>query len=312
MAFDINRSVLTRNIGLKIISLFIAIMLWLYVITITNPTVIREKSIYPKIKGLSQDLVIVNEIKPVKIVYEGRRKEIINISDKIYTFIDLTGKVDEQRFAAPVRVFKPEELEIISLDPERIELELQEVSKNNIDLKIEIKIREGFYYKVTTDIPEKVEVSGLSEDVSKAQFAKATLDLMKENAGEYKRNVKVDVFDFDYKIVEGIRIRPSDIWMEVEVIKWPSQSREVEADTIGSPKEGYYVDEIIINPDKVVIEADPKIIESIDTIKTRPIDISGIENSIERTVRLDTTPGVKVISNEKVRITVKLKKGEKR
>jgi|GEM_PF-4733486 len=312
MAFDANRSALTGNIGLKIISLFIAVMLWLYVITITNPTVIREKSIYPKIKGLNERLVIVNEIKPVKVVYEGRRKEVINISDKIYSFIDLSGRVDAQRYSAPVKVFKPDELEIISLKPEKIELELQEVTINNLDLKQEIRTKEGFYYKVLSEIPEKIEISGLNEKVSKAQFAKVTLDLMKENAGIYKRNVKIDVFDFDYKLVEDIRIKPSELWIEVEVVRWPSQSREVVADTIGNPKEGYYVDEIIINPDKVVIEANPEIIDTIESIRTRPVDISGIENSIERTVRLEEIPGVKVISNEKVRITVKLKKGEKR
>ncbi|PLX18132.1 MAG: hypothetical protein C0601_05570 [Candidatus Muiribacterium halophilum] len=309
MAFDINRSVLTRNIGLKIISLFIAIMLWLYVITITDPKVIREKAVFPKIKGLNSRMVIVNDIKSIKVVYEGKRKEVITNSDKIYAFIDMSGKVDAQRISAPIRVFKPEEFDIIKLEPEKIDIELQEVSISHLDLKPEIKTKEGYYYKILSRIPESIEISGLNEKISKAQFAKAPYDLSRKGAGVYKDTVPINVFDFDYKLVEDIRIDPPEIYTEVEIIEYPSEPRKIKADTIGQPEQGYFIDKITITPEEAIIKAAPDVIDTIKTIKTRPIDVTGIKNSREQKIRLERIPSV-IVEPEEVIITVTLKKGE--
>lgn len=78
---------------------------------------------------------------------------------------------------------------------------------------------------------------------------------------------------------------------------------------VGSPEEGFAVENIKIAPERVLIEGPQSLIRKTYVLKTEPIDISGIYENLQHSASLDITPNIKTgIREIKVDITVRKKR----
>jgi YbbR domain-containing protein len=80
---------------------------------------------------------------------------------------------------------------------------------------------------------------------------------------------------------------------------------------VGAPQSNFYVKAVSIFPERVVIEGARSKVNAIDTIKTEPLDITGIKETIARELELDTT-GMNIRTKTKdVTVKVVIARGKK-
>lgn len=75
----------------------------------------------------------------------------------------------------------------------------------------------------------------------------------------------------------------------------------------GVPREGYIVDKITLEENKINIQGPSSIIEKIDFIETSPVDISSASNDIEKFVSIQTPDLVETVDKKSLNVTIKIK-----
>ena len=137
---------------------------------------------------------------------------------------------------------------------------------------------------------------------------RAFVDLSKARKGESIYSVNKN----NIKLPPGVtvtNITPSSvkIFIEESVIK----TVEVKPIILGAPQSNFYVKSMSLFPGRVVIEGARSKVTAVDTIKTEPLDITGIKETITRDLELDTA-GMNIRTKTKdVTVKVVIARGKK-
>ena len=102
--------------------------------------------------------------------------------------------------------------------------------------------------------------------------------------------------------LEVTRIEPHTIAVVLE--KQLSKSVPVQPAIVGVPQHGFVIDEIKVAPETVVIEGPKSVISKIRNIKTEPIDITGINRSLQYTAKLNTLNSGLKTGEQKVDVNI--------
>jgi len=104
------------------------------------------------------------------------------------------------------------------------------------------------------------------------------------------------------KRLEVTSIEPNKISIMLE--KQLSKSVTVQPAIVGVPQHGFIIYEIKVAPETVVIEGPKSVISKIKNIKTEPIDITGINRSLQYKVKLNTSNSSLKTDEQKVDVNI--------
>jgi YbbR domain-containing protein len=130
---------------------------------------------------------------------------------------------------------------------------------------------------------------------------RAFVDLSKAKKGESIYSINKN----NIKLPPGVtasNITPS--YVKVSIEESVTKTVEVSPIIVGTPGSGFYIKSISVFPERVMIEGVRSKVISVDTIKTEPLDITGIKETVTRDLELDTT-GMNIRTKSKD-ITVKI------
>lgn len=108
--------------------------------------------------------------------------------------------------------------------------------------------------------------------------------------------------------VEVLRVRPSSV--EVRMNRLERKSLRVKPRLTGKPEEGYEIADIVVLPMEVEATSVKKSLSSLGEIRTVPLDVSGLNQSMSVTLRLDVPSKYEFrsISTDKVDVKVVIRK----
>ena len=127
------------------------------------------------------------------------------------------------------------------------------------------------------------------------------IDLSKAKKGESSYTINKN----DVKLPPGVtvaNITPS--YVRVSFEESVTKTVEVKPIIVGTPEDGFYVKSVSIFPEHVVIEGARSKVMAVDAIKTEPLDITGIKETITRDLQFDTA-GKNIRTKARV-VTVKV------
>ncbi len=241
---------LTHNIGLKLASVFFAVILWLVVTSVNNPTVSEP---YYNI--------------PVKLV----NTELITDSGQVYEVLDGTDVISKVTVRAPHSVIselKTENIiavadvsELSSLDTIAIKLSTDIYSNNissitgsidTVKLKIENKkskalslkstvsgqVTSGYMVGDITPDQNLVRISGPESVVD--QITKAVVDVdVTGMTSDIVTNAEIKLYDAEDNIVDSKNITQNIKTVGVQVNIWQTATVPVNFSVSGTPAAGY-------------------------------------------------------------------------
>jgi YbbR domain-containing protein len=104
-------------------------------------------------------------------------------------------------------------------------------------------------------------------------------------------------------------INPS--YVKIFIEESVTKTVEVKPIILGAPQSNFYVKSISLFPGRVVIEGARSKVTAVDTIKTEPLDITGVKETITRDLELDTA-GINIRTKTKdVTVKVVIARGKK-
>ena len=320
---------LGNNLGLKILSFVIAILVWLLVVNINNPIgtksfvisdvqLLNEAYIDADGKMCMQD----EEQVPIRVTIKAQRKILDKISvNNIRAVADLQQAVSLN--TDPVMV-------PITVLCDHIMQDNIEVSPQNLSLHLEDKDTQEFVVNVTTDNtkpdrgyeigtltsnPEKIKITGPTSLINKIDKVNASIDV--DGATEDITTEK------DVKIIDknGEEFTDSDMgYLNVSRVYvtaklWKVQVNvKIKAGYSGSPKSGYQVESVSTTPNVISVAGSEEAFATLKdqnntiTIPDYVADISDRDSDLEEKINIsDYLPdGLKLTSDSSEDVFVRV------
>jgi len=177
------RRILFNNFGLKMVALAIAVLVWI-LITGKQRTY-EEKTFEVAVEYFNVSTNInVRTVRPdqVRIKVRGTTKEIRLVTDEDFRLrVDLAGITNSKRmnlFTEDFLTF-PRELEVISIHPKMIEVDVEEFMRKEVPVRVRYRgrMKPGIVLLSRTLKPEKVTVFGYRSQIQNVMVVNAERDI---------------------------------------------------------------------------------------------------------------------------------------
>ena len=288
------RKIILNNIGLKILALILAVILWIVVMNISDYNVTVKIRNIP-VKQLNAEALDeldkvydVSKGDTVDIIVKGRRSvvEKLTASDFIATAdlstMSITNSV--QIFVQPVDESIESDITITCVD-NTMQLNLENKVTASFPLKISYSgtTKEGYAVGETTLSTEIITVEGPESSVDKISEARINI-----NVDELDKSIVVQseirIYDAYDDEIHNDKIILSDRTVSATVGIYPVKEVPIVLDIKGTPAQGYGVSKNLCTPDTVLITGKPEIISEIESIDVDAVSVSGMSENYQTTM----------------------------
>lgn len=316
------KEALTRNVGLKVISLVFAILLWAYVLVVLNPVRTKNISDVPiSLEGyndlLSRNLIVVDQdlgMADVSVNAEITNHASLD-SSRITCRASLATIMEAGTFRLPVSATVQGNLGSVSeVFPSMVTVEVDKLIKKTVPVRVvyEGTLPEG-YEVLSESYSSTVTVEGASRFVENAVRAVATIDLTDKTA-DINETVKVVFYNVageEINVVTRTGDAPSVlVYVSISAVK-----KVPIVPQLNLLDEEYYDVSTQSKPEYVQIYGDVEVLNTVDEVLTENVVLTeeaGIQ-SLDTTLILPEGTSLKSGQTSKVKLTVTVteKEGEK-
>ena len=294
-----------KKIWLRLASVTMAILLWFYVINQGNISSGQNLvEVELRYYNSPTDLTVVGPEK-VSVKLWGSFHE----SGDIVAYVDLAG-LDKGAYKVPVKLEPVKGAMVTSVQPNKVDITLEELSEKVFQIKYEVKQNPPAGYQLSEVLlaSDQCLVKGEAEAVAQVNKVVAPIDL--GNIKDIKAvKAQLQARDVNGKIVsEGIKLLPAtiDAYVALEK-KQVSKVLTVKPQIIGKVAEGFTLGEITSDPAQITVLGDQIRVEALTEIVTKPIDIGGKQGDFIQIVELVQPEGI-IVAPTRVTINVKVSK----
>lgn len=307
------RNKLTRNWVLKLSSFLFALLIWLVVTNINDPT-----------KTLIVNNVKVSIQNDNLITDSGQVYEVLDNSDLIGTVVvsakrSIIDSLDVNNVVAvadvndltsintiPIRLSTNKDndkLESIRGSIDRVKLNIEEKTSKTLQIRTSTTgtVREGYILGENSLDQNLIEISGPESIISQVKRAAVTVNVSGFN-NIIRTDSEIRLYDEEDRVVSSPSINKSISKVRVTVEILETKTVPIKWNVSGTPARGYQATgEITATRDSVLIAGKSSTIaniESIDIPETK-LDITGATENIEQFINLrDYLPDGVIIAEE--------------
>ncbi len=279
--------------GLKVISVVLAVLLWIYIGN-QGGTSTRQDTVTANLQylNLEEGLSIEKAPKTISVKLWGAYSERGTIS----AYIDLAG-LRPGTHRLPVKLEAVRGAMFTRANPKEVELVLTRLQERElrVDYQIITNPPPGYELLDLVTTPDKCIISGEASILSQINRIVCPVNLGNVR-GVQSYRLRLQARDASgNEIREGLRIIPNTVLVHAVVSpKMFSKSLDIKPVLKGNVAEGYRVREVIVDPVQVGVISQQKIPDEQNQINTAEIDISGKKQSFSQEITVQTIEGLKV------------------
>lgn len=290
------KEVLSNNLGLKILSVVFAVLLWCYVVSETNPVRnMTYKDIEITVTGLeklsSHKLIPLDDLSQklptVKVNLNVPYREISNMSpSNVVVTLDLGGITQEGTYKdVPLKVkVGNTDVTVGSYSPSSVDVVVQKIATAQIPVVIITsgKLPQNLYKGEPTVSPQTLVINGPESYISCISRAQVNVDLAKMTDG-FVAAMQYTFVDNDGNEVSGanITVDQNSVLVDMGILS----KKDVPIDFISGIKnadklaEGYVLEQsgITSSISTVTVIGKKEKLDEIDKIYINDIDVTGLD-----------------------------------
>jgi len=283
-----------HNLGLKIGSLIIAVLLWLTITNIDDPTITQTFKNIP-VQITNDDVItsrgyeyLVETGDTVTLKVKGRRSLVDSLRNEDFEAVADFKNLNSMNMV-PISVDclieKSDELNITQQN-ENMAVRLEEPLTMPFTVRVITngKVREGYYCTDTNVSSSLVQITGSTSSVNSVREVAVKVDI-EGRMTTFTDQYDLVAYDLNGDVVDPKKITFNQNSVEVTTDICPVKSVPIEVVTTGDPAEGYYVDKIEFAPSSVMIAAPQSMLSHISKIEVS-VDTSGADSTIEKGIDL--------------------------
>lgn len=289
---------LSTDIASRIMALVIAIIVWIYVVILLDPAIdiwINDiPVIYTNTVNLTnEDYVLMNEkATTVSLRLRGSRTMLAKIDkEDITAYVDLDGKNQTGTFLLPISARLPyEEVSVIDKKPYNINVTIDKLITQTFPVTIEVvgNPQEGFEVFEAIASQSSVELKGANDVVTSVDRVEVSIDV----SGASTDVVGTRALTFyntndDIITSKHISSTPDKLEIRCQILK----KKTVPVKAVMTDQTPNHIVNVIAS-NYITILAEPHILDGINEINTKPINVSNIRENTKVTTLLDFPEGV--------------------
>lgn len=271
------------TIMVLLLSMLMALATWSFIIQETNPIrQVQVENIPLQVTNLPPRTTLESEPpESVSAVVKAPNATIDSLGPRTFQGqISLAG-LDPDLHRVPVSIESSvSPVQIVSVDPASIDVELVEIITRTIEVQIEedsLELPSPALELSATPVttPTEVTVSGAEPLVQAIDHASVTLPEI-EASGALQRMLPVNLVDEEGQVVEGLEVEPERVQVSLTVMqRADARDVAVRAVTDGTVPEGYRLVELLVQPDRVTLLGSEEALAEIgNVVETLPVDLS--------------------------------------
>lgn len=299
-----NQSKFQKNSMPKLLSVFFAIIFWLYVMDQVNPEMIKT-IMDVKVELLNVDniqesgLVIMGEKDfYVNVKIKGRRSEVIRVvSGDLLISADLQGfKNGVNNVVLNSRIFADGVL-IEDLSQNSIKVLLDKIVEIAKPVKVEYTgtLAESYTIGDIALSPDQIMVRGPATLVNSISNLRGQLDLTNVSE-QITKEIPVVALDLDGNMVNGVELGRTYVSAQLGIFKLTTLP--VNPVISGTVASGFKIMRIESLPAMLTLKGEDKLVSQFTEIPTAKIDVSDLTESIEIETALEIPEGLTAPFNE--------------
>ena len=304
------KDLLKKDITVKILSVLIAVIFWLFVYNTSNPFTDRTYSVPVRIVNQDypdQNGYIIKNINTsnIDVTVRGRKEVLDEVrASDINVSLDLSQikSVNDRKLELNPPELDKRDVKIISYTPATVDIILVRNKSGTfpVELKPNITMKPGYVLLKTTVTPDTLPIYNMEESViDSIDKIVASLDV-KNLDRDTTKEVKCVVYSKDGKEIKDL----SD-GLKVNVKLEVAKEVPVYLVTRGKLADDYIETLRVIDPVKVLLTGPADVLGNIEEIKTEQVDIDKITSNFTASVQLIVPEGAELYNTPK-NITVNI------
>jgi len=307
-----NSSFLKNNLSLKIISVIVAIILWLYAVSELNPETTKTINDIPieiiNIDALNEKNLTLAEdpASSISIRIRGLANDIRKVNtSNIKAILDLSEINSTGTNMVPLDIegLLPREVKLDKI-PE-ISVVIDRITSKQIPVVVDLtgEGEEGYYVHEPEVEPRQITIYGAQSLVDSVVQGVVHINLDKD-VSTIEQSLMIKLVDAEGNVIESKYLNMKQSSALVTIPIYPLKTVDVKANIIGEPAEGFAIEKITVVPSKVAVNGYSSIIERLSYLTTEAINIQGANSSIEKKVNFILEDGLNLVPGEPASVNV--------
>lgn len=309
---------LTKNLGIKLLSIPLAAIIWIVIINIDDPISTKVISNVP-VEILNESYITqsgqvydIVEGNTVSVTVRAKRsiRDKIKASDLRVT-ADLADITQFKRveIVAECTKYPSDTVEVIP-KPKMLTVTLEDIATKTLPIQITTTgvADSGYYVDSVKASPNMIEIKGAESTIDRISDVRVSIDVSghQENFSENAHVPKV--YDEKGREVDASRITFSHSDIKVKATILPTKMVPIQINTTEEPADGYKVSQVEFGPEQIELAGESDVLSRLYML-TIPISVKDAKKDIETDIDLKEylpkdTKLVSDTTNIAVRITI--------
>ena len=310
---------LCHNLGIKLISLVLAVLLWNYVVT-TDTSITRPKTLTGLTGYVSGQSALYNSglamldnpaesLSSVTVTIEAPQASYSRVTNgTVQVMLDLSNVRTAGTQEVPLRAATTYG-RVVDIIPESVSVTFEALDSRSIPVNYQFtgEKSDDYWYSVSRVNPSVLTVSGAASVVRSIANAYVYADVTGLESSTIAALPYTLLDEAGEEIAQGMLNRStSSISLNLDVT--PARSLPVSTDiasvVTGTPAEGYVVHSVTIQPESVTVAAERDLLDGLDALQIEPVSVEGASQSFSARARVSKLTDFKYVSNEQVYVNV--------
>ncbi len=293
------KDLFTKNLGLKIVSILAAFILWLVVVNVDDPVISKTYTGVP-VEILNTDVLtdqgkcyeVIGATDTINVVVTANRSILDGMSkDYIKATADLKMLTSLDTVPIEVRSTRfSDRIDSVTTRDANLKLAIENLVNREVNVTIghEGEPAEGYVLAGVNNALSSVVVSGPESIVSKVDRIMATADIKGINS-DFTVTEPLYAYDQDLNMIEDERIKLSRTVTEIKYIVYATKTIPISSGFSGTPAQGFgTTGSVICEPASVLIAGKGENFEDMEVIYISPdqVSVEGASSTVEVTVAI--------------------------
>lgn len=304
------------NMGMKVLSVSIAIFIWLLVANTNDPVVTKRFTDIP-VDIINEEALTdlgyayeVTEGDEVTITVKGKNSIVgtLSISDfRAVADFSKLSEVDAVPIDVTVKKYT-DQLEIMLGTVNTMKIKKDEMISVSVPVNIVINgdAAEGYAPGKITGTPNLVRVTGPANllDNAKAIIVEVDIDGIDHDV---TTNVKPILYDADNKKIDSKQIAFDTPSISISIELWKTKKVQVSVEQEGEPADGYQLTSFDYEPKEIIVAAPDDILAELTTISLPAVSLDGLTENYEKDIDIteELLPDNVVLADDVTDIKIK-------
>lgn len=286
------------NRVLLVISIIVAIIIWMYVIVAEDPVTTAKLASLPiqhmsSVPMQQKDIELIGELnEKVDLVVKGSRSYVTGSKANYSALIDLSQISERGYYTIPVTVKSPAAVSILSQTPTSVDILVDrwESAEKEVIVSRSGTPKAGYGVTQVSEVPQTVTVEAPSLILEQIAYLGLSLNL--DGADKtFTVSAVLEAYDASGNklSMEHIRLPQSDYTVEVGIGKVKTVTVKP---TVTGINTSYYDMEFTAEPESIVVTAEDSILSALADISTHTINLPDHAGNHSVNALLDLPAGV--------------------